>query len=204
MNQLDRILEIDQDNLTALVEPGVITADLANAMSDLGLFYPPDPGSMAISTIGGNITVNAGGLRGLKYGVTRDFVMGLEIVLPTGQVLHTGSKYKKDVAGYQLSSLFIGSEGTLGIITLPIYWVQECTIVAADIDSDDDMDILGTGFVDNIFNWGENDMTQNFTMHDIAIDHDKGEYQTLIADMDGDDDLDLLASLDNICELIFF
>ena len=117
MNRLNRILEIDQDNLTALVEPGVITADLANAVSDLGLFYPPDPGSMAISTIGGNIAVNAGGLRGLKYGVTRDFVMGLEIVLPTGQVLHTGNKCKKDVAGYQLSSLFIGSEGTLGIIT---------------------------------------------------------------------------------------
>jgi len=117
MNRMDRILEIDKENLTALVEPGVITAALANAVSELGLFYPPDPGSMAVSTIGGNIAVNSGGLRGLKYGVTRDFVMGLEVVLPTGEILETGGKCKKDVAGYQLSSLFVGSEGTLGIIT---------------------------------------------------------------------------------------
>lgn len=115
--RLNRILEIDQENLTALVEPAVITADLAGAVAQKGLFYPPDPGSMAVSTIGGNIAVNAGGLRGLKYGVTRDFVMGLEIVLPTGEILETGGKCNKDVAGYQLSSLFIGSEGTLGVIT---------------------------------------------------------------------------------------
>ena len=115
--RLNRILEIDQENLATLVEPGVITADLAGAVAQLGLFYPPDPGSMAVSTIGGNIAVNAGGLRGLKYGVTRDYVMGLEIVLPTGEILETGGKCKKDVAGYQLSSLFIGSEGTLGVIT---------------------------------------------------------------------------------------
>lgn len=116
-HRLNRILEIDTANLTALIEPGVITADLAAAVEKEGLFYPPDPGSMAVSTLGGNIALDSGGLRGLKYGVTRDFVLGLEVVLPTGEVLLTGSKCKKDVAGYNLTSLFIGSEGTLGIIT---------------------------------------------------------------------------------------
>jgi glycolate oxidase len=116
-NRMNRILEIDQANLTALVEPGVVTTELAAVVDQAGLFYPPDPGSMAISTLGGNAATNAGGLRGLKYGVTGDFVMGLEVVLPTGEILQTGNKCKKDVAGYNLTSLFIGSEGTLGIIT---------------------------------------------------------------------------------------
>jgi glycolate oxidase len=115
--RMKRILEIDQANLTALVEPGVITADLAKAVEAVGLFYPPDPGSMAVSTLGGNIALNSGGLRGLRYGVTRDFVLGLEVVLPGGEVLQTGGKCKKDAAGYHLTSLFTGSEGTLGVIT---------------------------------------------------------------------------------------
>jgi len=117
MTRMNQILEIDTANLTANVQPGVITAELASRVEKEGLFYPPDPGSMAISTIGGNLAVNSGGLRGLKYGVTGDYAMGLEIVLPTGEVLQTGGKCKKDAAGYHLSSLFVGSEGTLGIIT---------------------------------------------------------------------------------------
>jgi glycolate oxidase len=116
-SRMNRILEVDTANLTATVEPGVLTAELAAAVEAQGLFYPPDPGSMAISTIGGNVALNSGGLRGLKYGVTRDFVMGLEVVLPSGDVLLTGGKCKKDAAGYHLSSLFVGSEGTLGIVT---------------------------------------------------------------------------------------
>jgi glycolate oxidase len=115
--RMNRILEIDQANLTALVEPGVTTGILASAVKKVRLFYPPDPGSMAVSTIGGNVATNAGGLRGLKYGVTRDYVIGLEVVLASGEVLHTGGKCKKDVAGYNLTSLFVGSEGTLGVIT---------------------------------------------------------------------------------------
>src|SRR5213075_328627 len=87
------------------------------AAAGAGLFYPPDPGSMKISTIGGNVAENSGGLRGLKYGVTRNYVMGLEIVLPDGEVLWTGNKCVKDVAGYSLKDVFIGSEGTLGVIT---------------------------------------------------------------------------------------
>ncbi|MHB0869938.1 MAG: FAD-binding oxidoreductase [Chloroflexota bacterium] len=117
MNRMNRILEIDTENLTALVEPGVITSDLHSAVESLGLFYPPDPGSMTVSTLGGNVAENAGGLRGLKYGVTRDYVMGLEVVLPSGEVINTGGKTVKNVTGYDLTKLMVGSEGTLGIIT---------------------------------------------------------------------------------------
>ncbi|WHY85575.1 glycolate oxidase subunit GlcD [Neobacillus novalis] len=115
--QMNRILEIDEENLTVTVQPGVITLDMINAVEKRGLFYPPDPSSMKISTIGGNINENSGGLRGLKYGVTRDYVMALEVVLPNGDVIRTGGKLAKDVAGYDLTRLFVGSEGTLGVIT---------------------------------------------------------------------------------------
>ncbi len=114
---MNRILEVDPANLTILVEPGVITKAIEDAARPYGLFYPPDPGSMKISTIGGNVANNSGGLRGLKYGVTRDYVMGMEVVLPSGEVVWLGSKCVKDVAGYSLKDLFVGSEGTLGIIT---------------------------------------------------------------------------------------
>jgi glycolate oxidase len=100
-----------------LVEPGVTTLAIADAAVAVGLFYPPDPGSMKISTIGGNVAENSGGLRGLKYGITRNYVMGLEVVLPDGEVLWTGNKCVKDVAGFSLKDLFVGSEGTLGVMT---------------------------------------------------------------------------------------
>jgi glycolate oxidase len=116
-NQMNQILEIDEENLTATVQPGVITLDLCNAVEERGLLYPPDPSSMKISTIGGNINENSGGLRGLKYGVTRDYVLGLTVVLPNGDIIKTGGKLAKDVAGYDLTSLFVGSEGTLGVVT---------------------------------------------------------------------------------------
>jgi glycolate oxidase len=115
--KMDKILELDRANLTMLVETGVTTLAVSDSANAAGLFYPPDPGSMKISTIGGNVAENSGGLRGLKYGVTRNYVMGLEVVLPTGEVLWTGNKCVKDVAGYSMKDLFIGSEGTLGVIT---------------------------------------------------------------------------------------
>ncbi|RBW69579.1 glycolate oxidase subunit GlcD [Bacillus taeanensis] len=114
---MNSILEIDEENLTITVQPGVITLDMITAVEEKGLFYPPDPSSMKISTIGGNINENSGGLRGLKYGVTRDYVIALEIVLANGEIIHTGGKLAKDVAGYDLTRLFVGSEGTLGIVT---------------------------------------------------------------------------------------
>ena len=115
--KMDRIVELDRANLTILVEAGVTTQALASAAHTAGLFYPPDPGSMRISTIGGNVAENSGGLRGLKYGVTRNYVMGLEAVLPDGEVVWLGNKCVKDVAGFSLKDLFIGSEGTLGVLT---------------------------------------------------------------------------------------
>ena len=117
MVRMNRILEVDRANLTLLTEPGATTVQIAEAAAAVGLFYPPDPGSMKISTIGGNVAENSGGLRGLKYGITRNYVMGLEVVLPDGEILFTGNKCVKDVAGYSLKDLFIGSEGTLGVIT---------------------------------------------------------------------------------------
>ncbi|MFD1029971.1 FAD-binding oxidoreductase [Metaplanococcus flavidus] len=116
-NNMDEILELDMENLTITVQPGVITQNICDFVEDNGLFYPPDPSSMKISTIGGNVSENSGGLRGLKYGVTKDYVKAMTVVLPDGEILKLGGKLAKDVAGYDLMSLFVGSEGTLGIIT---------------------------------------------------------------------------------------
>jgi len=115
--KMGQILEVDTANLTMTVEPGVTTVQIAEAAEKAGLFYPPDPGSMKISTIGGNVAENSGGLRGLKYGVTRNYVMGMEVVLPDGEVMWLGNKCVKDVAGFSLKDVMIGSEGALGVIT---------------------------------------------------------------------------------------
>ena len=115
--KMTSILEVDRNNLTLLTEPGATTLAVAKAAEKAGLFYPPDPGSMKISTIGGNVAENSGGLRGLKYGVTRNYVMGLEVVLPSGEPMWLGNKCVKDVAGFSLKDLFVGSEGTLGVIS---------------------------------------------------------------------------------------
>ena len=117
LTKMDRILELDRQNLTIQAEAGATTQAVSDAVTAAGLFYPPDPGSMRISTIGGNVAENSGGLRGLKYGVTRNYVMGMEVVLPTGEVMWLGNKCVKDVAGFSLKDVFIGSEGLLGVIT---------------------------------------------------------------------------------------
>ncbi|MCI7569800.1 MAG: FAD-binding protein [Desulfovibrio sp.] len=116
-NGLTRILEINTADLYAVVEPGVVTADLANAVAAKNLFYPPDPGSQSVSTIAGNIAENAGGLRGLKYGVTKDYVMGVEFFDATGELVKTGSRTVKCVTGYNLAGMLTQSEGTLGVIS---------------------------------------------------------------------------------------
>jgi glycolate oxidase len=115
--KMDRIVEVDARNFTVRAQAGVLTQAIYDAADCAGLFYPPDPGSMKISTIGGNVAENSGGLRGLKYGVTRDYVMGLEVVMADGEICLLGNKCVKDVAGYSLKDLFIGSEGTLGVVT---------------------------------------------------------------------------------------
>ena len=117
MERFNRILEIDQENLLAVVEPNVVTGDFQAAVEAVGLFYPPDPASLRESVIGGNIAECAGGPRAFKYGTTRRYVLGLEVVLPTGQIIRTGSKAVKNVVGYDLTQLIVGSEGTLAIVT---------------------------------------------------------------------------------------
>ncbi len=115
--RMNRVIGVDAENLTLRAESGAITAKLDELARKHGLFYPPDPGSMKISTIGGNVAENSGGLRGLKYGVTRDYVMGMIVVLPDGKIVQLGNACVKDVAGYSMKDLFVGSEGSLGIIT---------------------------------------------------------------------------------------
>ena len=117
LTRMDRILEIDTENLIAVVEPGVVTAELQRQVEELGLFYPPDPASKEFSTMGGNVAECAGGPRCVKYGVTRDYILGLELVTPTGDVIRTGGRTLKNVVGYDLTKLYVGCEGTLGIVT---------------------------------------------------------------------------------------
>ncbi len=117
IEKMNRILDIDKENLNALVEPGVINGRFQRELERYNLFYPPDPASMNFCTIGGNVAENAGGPRALKYGVTRDYVMGLEAVLPNGKVINTGARTAKGVVGYDLTRLLVGSEGTLAVIT---------------------------------------------------------------------------------------
>ena len=117
LEKMNRILEIDQDNLMVTVEPGVITGDIHREVEALGLFYPPDPASLDSCSIGGNVAENAGGPRAIKYGITRNYVCGLEAVLPSGEIAKMGGKFVKDVTGYDLMQLLLGSEGTLAIIT---------------------------------------------------------------------------------------
>ena len=134
LSGLNRILEIDPVDELAIVEPGVITADLDAAAREHELFFAPDPASAAFSTVGGNIATNAGGLRCVKYGITRDAVLALDVVLADGRLIHTGRRTVKGVAGYDLTSLFVGSEGTLGLIvgaTVRLRPVPEATITVA-------------------------------------------------------------------------
>ena len=115
--RLNQILDIDERNLQVTTEPGVITEVLQNAVKEKGLFYPPDPASKGSCFIGGNISENSGGPKAVKYGVVKDYVLNLEVVLPTGEIIWTGSNVLKNATGYNLTQLIVGSEGTLGIVT---------------------------------------------------------------------------------------
>lgn len=117
MTRFNRILEIDSENMIATVEPGVVTGVFQKTVAEYGLFYPPDPASLQFCTIGGNVAMCAGGPRAVKYGVTRDYILGLEAVLPTGEIIKTGTRTMKGVVGYDLTRLLVGSEGTLGVFT---------------------------------------------------------------------------------------
>ncbi|OEU47711.1 MAG: hypothetical protein BA866_09695, partial [Desulfobulbaceae bacterium S5133MH15] len=156
MTMMNRILETNTPDRYCIVQPGVINGDLQAELAKSAFFYPPDPGSMAFSTIGGNLAQNAGGPRCLKYGVTSDYVLGMEVVLASGDVIRFGSRNVKDVTGYRLSGLFCGSEGTLGVvteITLKVVPLPEAyrTVLAVFNDLDDSAatvsDIIGAGIL---------------------------------------------------------
>jgi len=115
--KMNKILSIDKENRVAVLQPGVVNMDFQKELTKHGLYYPPDPASMAVATMGGNVAENAGGPRAVKYGVTKDYLLGLDVVLASGQILRTGGKTIKNVTGYNLTQLFCGSEGTLGLIT---------------------------------------------------------------------------------------
>jgi len=117
LSRMNRIMRISIEDRLSIVQPGVVYVDLENALSPFGFFFPPDPASGKVSTLGGNVATNAGGLKGAKYGTTRDYVLGLQVVLPDGRIMRTGSKAMKSVSGYDLTRLFVGSEGTLGVVT---------------------------------------------------------------------------------------
>ncbi len=117
LSRMNEILKISITDRLAVVQPGVVYANLEKALAPYGFFFPPDPASGKVSTLGGNVATNAGGLKGAKYGTTRDYVLGLQVVLPDGRIMRTGSKAMKSVSGYDLTRLFVGSEGTLGVVT---------------------------------------------------------------------------------------
>ena len=117
LGRMDKIIDINIEDRLVVVQPGVVYADLDRALAPYGFFFPPDPASGSVCTLGGNVATNAGGIKGAKYGTTKDYVLALEVVLPDGRVLHTGSKCMKSVSGYDLTKLLVGSEGTLGVVT---------------------------------------------------------------------------------------
>jgi glycolate oxidase len=117
LSHMNKILKISIEDRLAVVQPGVVYAALEKALTPYGFFFPPDPASGKVATLGGNVATNAGGLKGAKYGTTRDYVLGIQVVLPDGRIMRTGSKAMKSVSGYDLTRLFVGSEGTLGVVT---------------------------------------------------------------------------------------
>jgi glycolate oxidase len=196
-HRMNRILEIDSDNMCAVVQPGVVNGDLQKEVAGYGLMYPPDPASMFVSTIGGNVALNAGGPRGVKYGVTRDYLLGLEVVLPTGDVIKTGGKSLKSVSGYDLTRLMCGSEGTLGIITeITVRLVPlppaKATLQATFSDLDDAAKtvsaIIGSGIVPTTLELMDRVILDVIGDYGGAKFHEDAEALLLI-EVDGDDAL---------------
>jgi len=194
-HRLNRILEIDPESRCAVVQPGVVNADLQKAVAAYGLMYPPDPASMFVCTIGGNVALNAGGPRGVKYGVTRDYLLGLEVVLPTGEVIRTGGKTLKNVSGYDLTRLMCGSEGTLGIFTEIIVRLvplspAKATLQAIYSDLDDAATtvsaIIGAGIVPTTLELIDRTVLDVISNYGGARFSDKAQALLLI-EVDGED-----------------
>jgi len=192
-SKMDRILEINTRDRYIIVEPGVVNADVQAALAPYGFFFPPDPGSMNSSTIGGNIAQNAGGPRCLNYGVTLDYILSLEVVLASGRVITFGSKNIKDVTGYKLAALFCGSEGTLGLVTKAILKVVPLpetvkTIMATFKDLDDTAravtDIIGSGILPAAMELMDK-LTLNAIEDKAGLGLDREAAGTLLIEVDG-------------------
>jgi len=192
-SKMDRIIEINTRDRYIIVEPGVVNADVQAALLPYGFFFPPDPGSMNSSTIGGNIAQNAGGPRCLKYGVTLDYILSLEVVLASGRVITFGSKNIKDVTGYKLAALFCGSEGTLGLVTkatLKVVPLPEAvkTIMATFKDLDDTAkavtDIIGSGILPAAMELMDQ-LTLNAIEDKAGLGLDREAAGTLLIEVDG-------------------
>ena len=144
LSRMNKILKISIEDRLAVVQPGVIYVDLEKALIPYGFFFPPDPASGKACTLGGNVSTNAGGLKGAKYGTTRDYVLGLQVVLPDGRIMRTGSRAMKSVSGYDLTRLFVGSEGTLGVITEIILKINpKPTVTSTALATFDDLEDAG-------------------------------------------------------------
>ncbi|HKK98978.1 MAG TPA: FAD-linked oxidase C-terminal domain-containing protein [Desulfotignum sp.] len=192
-SKMDKIIEINTRDRYIIVEPGVINADVQAALAPYGFFFPPDPGSMNSATIGGNIAQNAGGPRCLKYGVTLDYILSLEVVLASGKVITFGSKNIKDVTGYKLAALFCGSEGTLGLTTKAILKVVPLpetvkTIMATFRDLDDTAkavtDIIGSGILPAAMELMDK-LTLNAIEDKAGLGLDREAAGTLLIEVDG-------------------
>jgi len=196
-HRMNRILEIDRESMCAVVQPGVINGDLQKEVAKHNLMYPPDPASMFVSTIGGNVSLNAGGPRGVKYGVTRDYLLGLQVVVPSGEIIRTGGKTLKNVSGYDLTRLLCGSEGTLGIFTEIILRLvplpsAKTTLQAAYGDLDDAATtvtaIMAAGMVPTTLE------LMDRTVLDVISDYGGAQFNAdaealLLIEVDGDQDL---------------
>jgi glycolate oxidase len=192
-SKMDKIIDINTRDRHVVVQPGVINGDLQRALAPSGFFFPPDPGSMNFSTLGGNVALNAGGPRCLKYGVTADYVMGMQVVLASGKVVRFGSKNIKDVTGYNLSSLFCGSEGTLGLITEIILRVvpqpETTQTLLVSFDNLDNTaqavsDIIGSGILPVSMELMDK-MTMNAIEDSVRLGLPREAEGTLLIEVDG-------------------
>jgi len=213
MERFNKIIEIDERNLQATVEPGVITQVFQEAVIAKGLYYPPDPSSRGSCFIGGNLAHCSGGPRAVKYGVTRDFVLDLEVVLATGEVIHTGAKVLKNSTGYNLTQLMIGSEGTLGVITKAVFklipYPALTKVMLAPFASANDAceavsAIFRAGVIPSALEFMERDAI-DWTIQfrkDIILQIRPEEQAHLLIEVDGNDEETMLKDVERIVQVI--
>lgn len=210
IEKLDRIVEIDRNNLMAVAEPGVITQELQEAAQKAGLYYPPDPASGGSSRIGGNLAESAGGPHAVKYGVTKDYVMGIEAVLPDGTCFHHGGKLLKNATGYNLTQLIIGSEGTLAVITkvylklIPYPKYRQTLLVpfpTLESAAQTVPAIMNAGIVPSALEFMEHDALQITEQHLSVKVPNSDAAAVLLIEVDGNDEAVIQHEAEHVCEI---